>query len=809
MQVVKFLLSAFITGTICFLLSTGLKIGGKQSPPLGKFLNPFTGFWQNVERTKDFKSSDIHLHHKLKGQVKVVFDDRLVPHIFALDREDALFVQGYVTARFRLWQMDISTRSAGGSLAEIFGEPLLERDKLQRRKGMLWAAEKTVEQWKKNEDGFRLILAYVEGVNAYLKTLKPKDYPLEFKLFDYRPQEWTPLKCALFYKSMEETLNSREEDLEATNSLAIFGKETFDFLFPEQSENPSPVIPEGTPWNFEPLKLYPEPGTDSILSKYEYVPLEKTAEGIGSNNWAVAAWKTKNGNPILCNDPHLKLTLPSIWFEVQLKTKDANVYGVSFPGIPGVMIGFNEHCAFGTTNGSQDVLDWYEIDWVDQSKTAYFLDGISKPIEKRVETIFVKGQKNPVFDTVKYTFWGPIVYEKENSPHKDLAMRWISHDTGDDFIWRTFWGFNRANTFDDYLEATSYFGHPIQNFVFANTNGDIALKVTGDLPLKMPEQGRFVQRGNTIDNAWKGLVPDEQMPLSLNPPRGFVSSANQISTDASYPYYYNGEFDVYRSSIINRRLDSMQAITVEDMMRLQTNNYSIFAETALPLFFQHLDKSALNTVQIGILKILEDWNLEYNATDVAPAIFQEWYGQFYDLMWDEFDVYADSLPVLQPKNWRTLQLLKDHPTTVYFDIKSTPEREGPTQIITQSFINTVDSLQSKLSDTSFNWASYKSTAINHMARIDAFSKKKVPVGGFKYAINAVSEINGPSWRMVVELGKEVKGWGVYPGGQSGNPGSRFYDNMIDQWSEGKYNELFFMKDVDDRSKPILFSQTFD
>src|SRR5690606_635991 len=185
-----------------------------------------------------------------KDKVKVLYDERMVPHIFAKNTADAFFVQGFITAQNRLWQMDITTRATSGRLAEILGERLLQRDKLQRRKGLVFAAENALKGWESSPEDIALISAYTAGVNAFLNSLKPACYPLEFKLMNYKPEPWTNLKSAILIKSMAQTLCEKEDDLEATNTLHALGRETFDFLFPEYNPKQSPVIPVDVHWDF-------------------------------------------------------------------------------------------------------------------------------------------------------------------------------------------------------------------------------------------------------------------------------------------------------------------------------------------------------------------------------------------------------------------------------------------------------------------------------------------------------------------------------------------------------------------------------
>ncbi len=802
MQALKFGLSLAITLALIWLGSTNQPFGSTL-PPLGKILNPSTGVWQNAEPTDGPRPEQLQLEG-LKEAVQVVFDERLVPHIFASNLHDAYMAQGYVTARYRLWQMDISTRAAGGFLSEVLGERTVEYDRRQRRKGMLWAARNALEGWRRSPEEWAMLEAYTAGVNAYVDQLSPAEYPLEFKLMDYRPQPWSPLKTALFFKNMAETLCSRSDDIPASNTRNLLGQEFFDFLFPEINPHQSPVIPAGKEWAFDTVSI-PEPADQVLIGKlWPAQPFPQPDPFLGSNNWAVAGAKTASGNPILCNDPHLFLSVPSIWFELQLHTPELNAYGVSLPGVPGITIGFNEDVAWGMTNVGQDVLDWYAITWLDEQKKQYLLDDQPQEVKMVYDTIRVRGRSTPLVEPVKYTVWGPVVYEEEGHPYQDLAMRWIAHDVPTEKPFYDLGVFQRlmaAKNYDDYDQALKSFESPAQNFVFASREGDIALKVNGRFPLKRKGQGRFVQDGSLSDNAWHGFIPMDQIPKIKNPARGFVASANQHSTDPSYPYYYNGGFDDYRGRLINRQLAEKDDFTVEDMKRLQNENYSLFAEEAVPALLAF--SGEISGADPDLLGTIRSWDYRYRAGDYAPVLVEEWFDAAYRMTFDELLAARDSVTVMMPESWRFIDLLKEVPDHPVFDQPSTPERETAATIVARAFTE----VQQKIKDgelTKQNWASYKATRITHRG-IGAFSSPELLIGGYRNAPNAITSTNGPSWRMIVELGPELHALGVYPGGQSGNPGSPFYDNAIDTWARGDYYELFFMNDPADERQPVLFT----
>lgn len=806
MRSIRFLIVFLVTLSLV-LISERHNPFGSALPRLGAFLSPFEGFWQNAEVSEMRTGSTLKIP-KLKDQVRVVMDDRLVPHIFAQNVEDAVFVQGYLAAKYRLWQMDFAYRAISGRLSEVLGERALEYDRLRRRLGFVQYAKRELINWQRSDLDRQLINAYTQGVNAYIEQLTPADYPLEFKLLGYAPEAWTPLKSALKMQSMAESLCFRAEDLGATNLRNAFGEDMYRFLFPEWNPRQSPIIPAGTPWNFEPVDTNRIPQPSSLIGRstpFRSVP--QPDPFLGSNNWAVSGKKTASGHPILCNDPHLQLMLPSIWYEVQLHTPGGNAYGVSLPGLPGIVIGFNEDIAWGMTNVGHDVLDWYEIAWTDTTRQSYLYDNEVKTVSQVEERIGVRGRASPFRDTVKYTAWGPVVYEGKEQGLRGMAMYWIPGQiTGERPFYElgSFYHLITAKNYEEYQQALQNYSYPAQNFVFAAKDGDIALTVGGKLPLKRQQQGKFIQNGAFSRNAWAGFIPWAHNPRVRNPERGFVSSANQHTTAPDYPYYYFAPFDDYRGRLINRELASFEdaSITVDDMKALQTSNYSLLAEEALPAMIALLKNDKLHDAAAKRLQLLRDWDFRFEADLQAPVFFEQWRREAYRLTFDEIFQLADSLEVQYPESWRFVDLLTNYPQHPIFDRQATKKVEDASDIVSEAFAS-LDSLAPAV-----KWSENKSTDILHLIRQPAFSTMDLEVGGYGNAPNAITRTHGPSWRMVVELGEQIQAWGVYPGGQSGNPGSRFYDSFIPAWKEGDYYELFFMKQPDDRRQPVLFTMEF-
>lgn len=806
MRYFKFFLSLFLSAGLVWLLNTSDPLGLASIPPLGNLLCPFTGFWQNAEAMGEYPAEQIHLPG-LSEPAKVVYDSRMVPHIFAGNTKDALMVQGYLTAKFRLWQLDMAARSGAGRLSEIIGDRTIEYDRFQRRRGLPRGAQNALKAWNNTPDTLAMLLAYTEGINAYISQLKPRDYPVEFKILNYAPEPWEPLKTALVLKLNTALLCFKEEDVESTNTLNWLGSDIFNQLFPERPPNESVIVPDSCRL-VDTLSPPPSLQTPAGTTGYWDVPfLQESPRDIGSNNWAVSASKTSSGNPILCNDPHLPLNLPSLWMEIQLHTPDMNVYGVSLPGLPGVVLGFNENVAWGWTNASHDVLDWYQVQWTGPDKTHYVFDGEERAAEQVVETIQVKGRK-PVLDTITYTHWGPVVYQDRKDPKRDLAMRWAAIEEPNASELGFLLGINAAHNYDEFQRYSRGYHFPGQNMVFASSNGDIAITVTGKYPDKKAEQGRFIQMGNTSANFWTDYIPFEELPRMKNPVRGFVESANQLSAGPEYPHYYNGKFNTYRGRYLDRKLAEDDRFNLYTMMDLQTSNYSILAEEALPLMLRYLDQTHLSAIEMGMIQLLENWKFTFNVDEVAPILFDEWWNSLDSTLWDEFYHAGDTLAVLHPEKWETVTLLRSDPMNTFWDIETTPERESPTQTVTIAFQQAIGKLREHLGEVDYDWGKHHPVQINHLARIPAFSAPPLRAGGYPEALNATRSGNGPSWRMVVEMGPEVKAYGVYPGGQSGNPGSFYYDNFLQTWAEGLYYPLFFMSSADDNRQEVLCEGAF-
>ncbi|MBK5270843.1 MAG: penicillin acylase family protein, partial [Bacteroidia bacterium] len=354
--------------------------------------------------------------------------------------------QGYLHAKFRLWQMEFQAFAAAGMVSHITGEGkdgrILKYDRSMRRLGMIYAAEKAEKEVNKNPVAKTNQDAYTAGVNAWIDNLKESELPLEYKLLDYKPEHWTNLKTALFLKYMSYDLAGGDDDMEYTNARNVFTVTDFEALFPVAADSLKPIVPHSTE-NPYPAKaafdMSIPANADSLYFTYskDVVTnvLPQPDKDNGSNNWAVSGSKTADHSPILCNDPHLGLNLPSLWYEMQLSTPNFNAYGVTFPGAPNVIIGFNDSIAFGFTNAGRDVKDYYQIKFKDEGMDEYWFDSVWVKTTKREEIIEVRG-KPALKDTVAYTLFGPVIYD-HNFPAAEgnknyYAVKWKAHDASNE-----------------------------------------------------------------------------------------------------------------------------------------------------------------------------------------------------------------------------------------------------------------------------------------------------------------------------------------------------------------------------------------
>jgi penicillin G amidase len=803
----------FLLVTVALVFALDHKWG--SVPPLGKFLSPQQGFWQNAEPADENFSGELTCK-QLKGKASVYLDERLVPHVFAEQESDAYFIQGWLHAKFRLWQMEFQTLAAAGRVSEKLGNnpAILHFDREQRRLGMVYAAENTLKAVEQDPVSKNYYDAYTAGVNAYISELSESELPIEYKLLDYRPEPWSNLKIALFLKLMSKDLAGFERDLEFTNTKSVLNLADMRELFSDLSDSSMPIIPKGT--SFDPPGIVPvKPATaDSLYflndTSVNIREVNKPNPDNGSNNWAISGERTYSGAPILCNDPHLGLSLPSIWYEMQITTPTMNVYGATFPGSPSVIIGFNDNIAFGFTNAMRDVKDYFQVRFKDASKKEYWYNGAWKPASLKVEEVKIAGHAT-FYDTVAYTVFGPVMYDEsftnDVTGTKAIAVKWIAHETSNEgAMW---FKLNRAKNYHEFVNAIKDFVCPGQNMLFASKNGDIGLWQQGKFPARWQGQGLYIMPGEDSSYDWQGFIPQAENPHIFNPVQGFISSANQRPVDSTYPYFIPGNYLVSRGRTIYRDLENLQNITPQMMMGLQNNYYDILAADAVPMLLKYVDQGTLSEKGRDYLDEVAKWKYYATPDSKATTIFEVWMDSLESVIFnDEFSRIKK--PFDLPEHEKMIEILLRDSASKFIDDINTPAVENLYEQVTKSFRLAVSSLAQEEPLTGLLWWKHKKPVIKHLLRdaVMPFARQNLEVGGWRSTPNAITSDHGPSWRMIVDLSEPTMAYGIYPGGQSGNPGSRFYENFIDDWAAGKYYVLWVMKPNETHDKRVRWTINF-
>ena len=723
---------------------------GLPLPVLGPFFDPAAGFWQNSGEGMRVRELDFHLDNAhARGEIH--FDERGIPHIIAGDLAAACFLQGYVNAYDRMWQMDISTRSTEGRLGEILGESMRERDLKQLRYGYREIARRATDTIREQfPEDYAVLQAYADGINAYLDQLDPADYPVEYKLLGHAPLRWSPYRTVLLMKQMSSGLSGRYDDAKATRTRDALGGPLFDALFPERFPGDEPVVPDGGVRTGDARGalginrirnqdargalgtgdgglggLTASPGSEfaAPAGPPAYASFKEDPDN-GSNNWAVGPTKSNTGAPLLANDPHLQLTFPSVWYEVQLSFPGCNARGVGLAGAPGLMMGFNDYIAWGETNVGHDVTDWYRIDWLDEGRTTYRLDGTAQLTDFVYDTLRVKGGKDSVV-AIPWTVFGPV--PEVEGEYAEMAMRWRAHDepgraARPHTTVQTFLQLMQARGYDDYVAALEGYVDPAQNFLMAAADGDIAIRPNGFFPLREPGEGRFIREGDSTKHNWRGVIPFAERPVQYNPGRGFVSSANQQTTGPAYPYYYMGGFDEYRGRYINRVLARTPTLNQRRMKELQLDDYSLFAEELTPLLLARVDRQHVDQAGTQVLRFLSEWDYRYAGDSRGATVFDRWYKKLYELSFDEFPKGGDRL---RPELWKWNQLLREEPGNAIFDIEATELRETAAILTQRAFEEVLEELDGMPP----TWAVARNASIDHLGKIPGFGSPLITTGG--------------------------------------------------------------------------------
>lgn len=733
----------------------------------------------------------------LQSPVSVYRDKWGVPHIEATNNHDLFMAQGFTTAQDRLWQMDVSRRAAAGRLSEVFGEGRVESDRFLRALFMRPAAEKSwvaYSPWAKE-----ILEAYAQGVNAYIKqAVAAGRLPVEFTLVGYKPDPWTPVDSISIGKFMAYDLGGNySAEVYRYQLRQVLGDELTRQLLPMYPSDGVTIMQTAESGESQPRTAHLPPDDSHVDVSGLLANGLFPDEFLGSNNWVVSGKLTRTGKPILANDPHLGMSTPAIWYQTHLvlnsPNEKMNAIGVMFPGAPGLVIGHTDQIAWGVTNTGPDVQDLYIEKRNPQNPYQFEFMGKWEDATVYKDPIKVKG-KPDVPNEVVVTRHGPIVSDvvgsKDNRPKEALALKWTAHMATTEM--EAVLSFDKAANWSDFREALRKFSVPTQNFVFASRDGTIAYRAGGIVPIRAKGDGLVPVPGWTGEYEWKDFIPFQSMPEVVNPPAGFIVTANNKVVGDAYPFFLTYSWaQPHRATRITEVLKSKTGLTVDDMRLLQIDNVDLQARTLLPLLLPVLERASLGAAEKGALALLKGWDYADDADKGAPLVYHTWWKRLTQQLY-ELKMGPDLYGRMADKGLVTEELLKQA-------AKGNPgdwvkNAGGLDQLATDSFkaaVADVSGLQGS-NPQKWNWGKFHQVGPHHTIG-DAvkplgwfLNPTMYPVGGSNVTVQAMSfnaatgqVTSGPVWRQVVDMA-DVAGnsFDIVEPGQSGNFLSRWYQDQL-------------------------------
>ncbi len=793
----------------------------------------------------------------LKDRVEVIRDTWGVPHIYASNLHDLFFAQGYVQAQDRWWQMEFNRHIGSGSIQELTGEnkSVMGQDIFIRTVGWRRSAERDLELLDPEIKGY--IQSFSDGVNAYIQSRPVSQLAFEYNLLGVTGvnipiEPWTPVDSVVWTKVMAWDLSGNMSDEEFSSAfLEEFDAELLQDYEPGYPFDTYPTIiqPDELPAAGEPFAVT-NTFTDGITGiNSNFAGNFDTNTGfafgkgadIGSNNWVTAGSMTESGNALLANDPHLSIGMPSIWYQIGLHCQPVsaecplNLRGLGFSVTPGIVVGHNDHIAWGVTNTTWDTQDLYRIKINPDNPLQYEWNGDWRDMTVHEEVIRYGDSDETVTLQVRETHLGPIINDNQRDDDgkilgfnndNPLALRWTALDEGGT-LFTALMRLNQATNWEEFRAAVALWDTPSQNVVYADTEGNIGYQIPGKIPVRAPgHDGLLPMDGSTDEFEWRGYVPFEYLPSLYNPERGYISTANQalvpleyyaslaqalgteFGEDAHYVFGYQWDYG-QRGARINELLEATEKHTIESFSAIHGDNKSLFAERIAPYLADiDFEDAALNDLRDWML----EWDFHMNAESSQGALF----GMFWFKLGEY--LYEDELAAIDEQTgyggevqWAT-GLLMAEPENVWWDDASTADVvETRDAIVRRAFTAAYDEIVKKLGEKRDDWswgALHTATFISNplgVSGIDLIenmvNRGPVPTGGGSAIVNATAAFNtslevraAPSMRLIVDMGDFSNSQIIHTTGQSGHPFSSHYGNMIDLWRKIEYIPMLWTRD---------------
>ncbi|MCC7362422.1 MAG: penicillin acylase family protein [Anaerolineales bacterium] len=764
----------------------------------------------------------------LDSPVDVYRDSAGIPHIYASTVHDLFMAQGYVHAQDRFYQMDFWRHQTSGRLAELYGDGLVGTDTFLRTVG--WHAIAEQEYALAEPETKAMLDAYAAGVNAYLQGRSAADLSLEYSLLgltglkNYTPDPWTPADTLAWGKAMAWDLGSNlDSEIARAVLLPAIGPEKTAEYMPLSAPSDHPLALPNPALGGGALSAL-----QARLNELDTLFGERFA-GIGSNNWVIAGSRTTTGLPLLANDPHLGLHLPSIWYEIGLHCTPLgpacpyDVRGFSFAGVPAIIIGHNNRIAWGFTNAYPDVQDLVIEKINPANPNQYEVNGEWVEMDVREETITVLGGESQTI-TIRATRHGPIItaaYGLEDFAAKAgldpggqyaLALRWTTLQPNQ--LFQAVFQLNRAQNFAEFRDALRNFAAPSQNIIYADVDGNIGYQVPGLVPIRAQGDGTVPVPGWTDEYEWIGYIPFEDLPYSYNPPQGYIATANNPVVGPDYPYMFGTDWDPgYRARRIVDLIEAQPKVSPEYIQQMQGDDLSLGAQEILPaLLALRFDEAKL----AGAADQLRGWDFQQTIDSQPAAIYMSYLNALVQ------DTFADDLPEGYassggPEAWVTLRGLLADPDSDWWDNQDTPAVERRDDILRQAFAEGYAALEQRLGSDPSKWtwgALHTMTFENEtlgrsgVSLIEGLFNRGpfataggtgiVNATGANLArddadptVNAYAVSSGPSMRMIVDLSSLEQSVTMHTTGQSGHAYAPHYIDFADDWRLIRYHPMLW------------------